>query len=163
VRATRHLRGKQRERKGSGIGRRAAACSGADSYQGLAGWLRVLLEVHGRRRLHEEARKGAFVQAAEERSHLRRALPPELAADVGGLGDELHVAVLDAVVHHLDVVARAAGSNVPHARKALGTGARPEASARVHPCGDALCRPRGNKTAAAARARSLDQTGLCRR
>ena len=35
------------------------------------------------------------------------------------LGDELHVAVLDAVVHHLDVVARTARPHVGHARLAV--------------------------------------------
>ena len=42
------------------------------------------------------------------------------ADEVVGLGDELHVGVLDAVVDHLDEVAGAVGADVGHARLALG-------------------------------------------
>ena len=42
--------------------------------------------------------------------------------DVVGFGDELHVAVLDAVVHHLHVVAGPARADVGHARLAIDLG-----------------------------------------
>ena len=42
------------------------------------------------------------------------------AQDIVGLGDELHVAIFDAVVDHLHVVARAARSHVGDARLAIG-------------------------------------------
>ena len=42
-----------------------------------------------------------------------------MAQHVIGLRDELHVRVLDAVVHHLHVVARAARSDVGHARSVV--------------------------------------------
>src|SRR5439155_4041292 len=42
--------------------------------------------------------------------------------DVEDLGDELHVAVLDAVVHHFDEVAGAVRADVRHARAGFGPG-----------------------------------------
>jgi hypothetical protein len=44
--------------------------------------------------------------------------PNPVAQDVVGLANELHVAVFDAVVDHLDEVARAVGSDVSRARHA---------------------------------------------
>ena len=58
---------------------------------------------------------------------------PEAAPqDVVRLGDELHVAVLDAVVHHLDEVAGAVGPDVRDARPGVGLAPRsPRGSARI--------------------------------
>lgn len=42
--------------------------------------------------------------------------------DVVGLADELHIAVLDAVVDHLDVVTRTLVTDVGHTRTLLGLG-----------------------------------------
>src|SRR4029077_2387278 len=42
--------------------------------------------------------------------------PQSLPQHVVRLGDQFHVAVLDAVVHHLDVVPGAVGADVRHAR-----------------------------------------------
>ena len=45
-----------------------------------------------------------------------------VAQQVVGLGDQLHVGVLDAVVDHLHVVARAVGADVGAARLAVDLG-----------------------------------------
>ena len=47
-------------------------------------------------------------------------VPADAAEQVVGLGDELHVGVLDAVVDHLDEVAGAVGADVGDARLAVG-------------------------------------------
>ena len=62
-------------------------------------------------------------------------MPAPRVQQVVGLGDELHVAVLDAVVHHLHVVARAARAHVVDARLAIvGLGGdRAEDRARARP------------------------------
>ena len=46
--------------------------------------------------------------------------PEQLAQQVVGLADELHVAVLDAVVHHLDVMAGPFGADPVAAGRAVG-------------------------------------------
>ena len=48
--------------------------------------------------------------------------PQALAQQLVGLGDQLHVGVLDAVVHHLDEVARAVGADVRAAGHAVDDG-----------------------------------------
>ena len=58
----------------------------------------------------------AAVELVEEVGELRRAEPAHLPAEVRRLTNELHHPVLDPVVHHLDVVAGAARTDVPHAR-----------------------------------------------
>ena len=45
-----------------------------------------------------------------------------MAQQVVGLGDELHIGVLDAVVDHLDEVAGAVGTDVGAARRAVDVG-----------------------------------------
>ncbi len=56
------------------------------------------------------------VPLAEDLRDARRLVPGHLAEQVVGLGDELHVGVLDAVVHHLDEVPRAVRADVRTAR-----------------------------------------------
>jgi hypothetical protein len=58
----------------------------------------------------------------EHLGQLGRAHPQALAEQVVGLGDELHVGVLDAVVDHLDVVAGPAGADQPAAGHAVDLG-----------------------------------------
>ncbi len=58
----------------------------------------------------------AAVPLVEDLGHLVGRHAEHLAHDVVRLGDELHVAVLDAVVHHLDEVPGAARPDVGHAR-----------------------------------------------
>ena len=58
--------------------------------------------------LDEEAVELALVPLAEDRGEVVRREAEAVLEELVGLADELHVAILDAVVHHLDVVARAA-------------------------------------------------------
>ena len=67
------------------------------------------------RDLDEEGLQLAFVPAGKDFGQLFIAKTADAAQQVIGLGNELHIAVLDAVVHHLDVVAGAAGADVRHA------------------------------------------------
>ena len=62
----------------------------------------------------------AGVPLGEDVGDLDRALAGALPDQVVGLGDQLHVGVLDAVVDHLDEVACTIGAHVRHARLALG-------------------------------------------
>jgi hypothetical protein len=64
----------------------------------------------------------AGVPRREGLGDLRRLLPTHGAQQIVGLGDELHVGVLDTVVDHLDEVAGTVGADVRHARLALGLG-----------------------------------------
>ena len=67
--------------------------------------------------------------------HVPLDLPPPLyphLEDVVDLGDELHVAVLDAVVDHLDVVARPDGPAVRRARLAPHLSSAPTPSTDTH-------------------------------
>ncbi len=73
-----------------------------------------------RRELDEERVERPLVPLREDLAGVRRRQAEAAAQHVVRLGDELHVAVLDAVVHHLDEVARAVGSDVRHARPRLG-------------------------------------------
>ncbi len=49
--------------------------------------------------------------------------PQAAVQDIVGFGDELHVAILDAVMHHLDVVTGTARPHVSHARLVIDLGA----------------------------------------
>jgi hypothetical protein len=71
--------------------------------QHLAGALGVLGVEDVRRDLDQEAVELALVPAANV-GDLARRQPEALAQQRGRLGDQLHVAVLDAVVDHLDEV-----------------------------------------------------------
>ena len=63
---------------------------------------------------------GPSFHAVEHVGRLGRRQPQAAAQHVPALGDELHVAVLDAVVHHLDEVPGAVRTDVRHARTGLG-------------------------------------------
>ena len=69
----------------------------------------------------DEVRAAARLRSTRRRRRQSPAptVPRRGAGQVVGLGDELHVAVLDAVVHHLHVVAGAARAHVLHARLAV--------------------------------------------
>mmetsp|Transcript_762 Transcript_762/g.1627 ORF Transcript_762/g.1627 Transcript_762/m.1627 type:complete len:253 (-) Transcript_762:117-875(-) len=69
--------------------------------------------------LDEEALELALVPLLEEVLQLWVGQAAHLLQDGIRLSDELHVAVLDAVVHHLDVVAAPARSDVTHARTVI--------------------------------------------
>ena len=58
----------------------------------------------------------------EDLSDLGDREPADVAQQVVGLGDELHVGVLDAVVDHLDEVAGTVGTDVGAARRAVHVG-----------------------------------------
>jgi hypothetical protein len=59
--------------------------------------------------LHQEAVQVAGVPLGEHLGDLRRGEAEAVTQQLVGLADELHVGVLDAVVHHLHEVARAVG------------------------------------------------------
>ena len=69
--------------------------------------------------LHQEGVEITFVPFGEDVTDLRRAQPGAAAQQVVGLGDQLHVGVLDAVVHHLDEVTGAVGADVRAAGRAI--------------------------------------------
>ena len=71
------------------------------------------------RDLDEVRPQVAGVPFLEDRAQLLRRQPEAARQQVVRLGDELHVAVLDAVVDHLHVVPGAAGTHVVHARLAV--------------------------------------------
>ena len=82
----------------------------------------------------------APVPLGEDLVHLRRLHSQAVAHQLVGLADELHVAVLDAVVHHFDIVTRAVFADPVAAGRA------------VHLGGDCLedrldVRPRGGRSA----------------
>ena len=87
----------------------------------LAG-LGILLREDVGRDLDQEAVEFALVPLAEDLVELLGARVQRGFQDRVGLADELHVAVLDAVVHHLHVVAGAVRAHVAAARLALGDG-----------------------------------------
>jgi hypothetical protein len=62
--------------------------------------------------LDQERLEIPFVPAGEDLRDLGRGSSGSLADQVVGLGDQLHVGVLDAVVDHLHVVAGAVGADV---------------------------------------------------
>ena len=64
----------------------------------------------------------APVPVAEHGAELTRGGTERLTKQVVALGDELHVGVLDAVVHHLDEVPRAVGTDVGATRRAVHLG-----------------------------------------
>src|SRR5215213_6266745 len=79
----------------------------------------VALVEHGRRDLDQEGVEVALVPLVEDLGDLGHLEPDAVAEQVVGLGDELDVGVLDAVVDHLDVVAGAVGADVGAARGAV--------------------------------------------
>ena len=81
--------------------------------------------------LDEVALELAGVPLGEDVGDLGGALAGALADQVVGLGDELHVGVLDAVVHHLHEVAGAVGADVGDARLAVGRDRRDRAQDRA--------------------------------
>ena len=62
----------------------------------------------------------ARLPALEHVADLRRGQSVDRFQEIVGLGDQLHVGIFDAVVHHLDVVARAVGADIG----AAGTASR---------------------------------------
>ncbi len=75
---------------------------------------------HLRRDLDQVRVQPAPVPRPEGLRDLRGGVAGDLAQQVVGLGDELHVGVLDAVVHHLDEVSGAVGADVRDARRTVG-------------------------------------------
>ena len=57
-----------------------------------------------RRNLNEVARELTFIPRGKDLCHLIIGLPCYRAEDAVGLGDELHIPILDTVMHHLDEV-----------------------------------------------------------
>src|SRR5262249_60955996 len=80
---------------------------------------RVRVRQHLRGDLDEERVEIALVPRAEDLAHFGRFRAEPGAQQVIGLGDELHVGVLDAVVHHLYEVAGAVRPDVRAARCAV--------------------------------------------
>jgi len=106
--------------------------------EGLAG-LRVHLAQDLNGDLHEVGVELALVPGGENVGDLRRRGTQALAQEGVGLGDDLHVGVLDAVVHHLHEVAGAVRANVRGAGDAVvGAGDGLEHGA------DAIIRGRGS-------------------
>ena len=81
-----------------------------------------VLPQHGGRDLDQERLEVAAVPVLEDRRDRRHVEPDPEPQQVVGLGDQLHVGVLDAVVDHLHVVARAVGADVGAARLAVDLG-----------------------------------------
>ena len=79
----------------------------------------VGLAEHGRGDLDQERLEVARVPVVEDARDRRHVEPDAVAQQVVGLRDQLHVGVLDAVVDHLHVVARAVGADVGAARLAV--------------------------------------------
>src|SRR5690606_837563 len=61
-----------------------------------------------------------FVPLTEDRRDLGGLVSGDVAQQVVGLGDELHVGIFDAVVHHLDEMSGAVGADVGAAGRAVG-------------------------------------------
>ncbi len=80
---------------------------------------RVRVLEHAGGDLDQERLELAAVPFVEARGDLRHLEPGTVAQQVVGLGDQLHVGVLDAVVDHLHVVARAVRADVGAARRAV--------------------------------------------
>ena len=86
----------------------------------IPGLLVILLGEDERGDLDEERVQLRGVPLVERGGELGVGQAADRLEDVVRLGDELHVAVLDSVVNHLDEVAGAAGSDVGGARAAVG-------------------------------------------
>ena len=71
--------------------------------------------------IRNESRSPSF-HSSKTCAICRHLEPDAVAQQVVGLGDQLHVGVLDAVVDHLHVVARAVGADVGAARRAVDLG-----------------------------------------
>ncbi len=97
------------------------ASSSDDVHERLAG-LGVLVREHLRGDLDQEALKVALVPLGEDLRDLRGLQVEARAQQRVRLADQLHVGVLDAVVHHLDEVTSAVGSHVGAARHAVDLG-----------------------------------------
>ncbi len=102
-----------------GTGALGAGLVEDDVDEGLAG-LGIHLAQHLGRDLDEVRLELALVPLGEDVGDLGGRLAGAAADEVVRLGDELHVGVLDAVVHHLDEVAGAVVADVRDARLALG-------------------------------------------
>ena len=89
-----------------------------DVDQRLAG-LGVGLAQHLGGDLDQVAVQVALVPLGEDVGDLGGGLAEPIAQQLVGLADQLHVGVLDAVVHHLDEVAGAVGTDVGAARHAV--------------------------------------------
>ena len=90
--------------------------------QRRAGLGRVVEVDHLAGDLDQEALQLALVPLLEDFLELLVGQAADVLEQVVGLGDELHVAVLDAVVDHLDEVAGAAGAAVGDAGLAVAGG-----------------------------------------
>mmetsp|Transcript_2797 Transcript_2797/g.6129 ORF Transcript_2797/g.6129 Transcript_2797/m.6129 type:complete len:471 (-) Transcript_2797:146-1558(-) len=84
-----------------------------------AGPLVILLAQDDGGDLHQEALQLPLVPLGEGGSQLLVGEAAQGLEDVVGLRDELHVAILNAVVHHLDVVAGTSITNVHDARPVI--------------------------------------------
>jgi hypothetical protein len=71
------------------------------------------------RELDQERLERSAIPLREHLAGLRRRQAEAAVQHVVGLRDELHVAVLDAVVHHLDEMPGPVGTDVRHARSGL--------------------------------------------
>ena len=74
---------------------------------------------HFSRDLDQEGRERPGIPFGEDLGLLCRLDPRSGAENVVGLADDLHVGVLDAVVHHLDEVSGAVGADPAAARLAV--------------------------------------------
>ena len=86
----------------------------------LAG--RVGFPQDGRGDLDQIAVEVALLPVGEDLGDRGRVEAVQALHEVVGFGDQLHVGVFDAVVHHLDVVARALGADVGAARRPVDRG-----------------------------------------
>ena len=73
-----------------------------------------------RRQLDEERLQRTAIPRFEHAPRFGRREAQSAMQDVVDLGDDLHVAVFDAVVDHLHEMARAIGPHVRHARPRVG-------------------------------------------
>jgi hypothetical protein len=89
--------------------------------QRLAG-LPVLHRQDLRGELHQEGGERPLVPAGENLARLGGGETETAGQKIVDLGDELHVAVFDPVVHHLHEVAGAVGAEVGHAGTGVGPG-----------------------------------------
>ena len=103
-------------------GRCPSARPGRGSRRRAACRCRVGLLQHDRRDLDEERLQVARVPLLEDLADGRGVEPADVGEQVVRLRDELDVGVLDAVVHHLDVVARPVRPDVHAARRAVDVG-----------------------------------------
>ncbi len=82
--------------------------------------LRVDVRQHLGRDLDQVGVEAALVPGAEDLRDLRGGVAGDIAQQLVRLADELHVRVLDAVVHHLHEVPGTVRTDVGHARRTVG-------------------------------------------